>query len=79
MRQLWKLILFVLAVYGPLGPTVFVFVVATPPLILLSGWPLWIQASLFTVDVVFVLGAAILLGPSAVAEIRAELEAGRRS
>jgi hypothetical protein len=79
MRRLWKLIIFVFAVYGPLGPTVILFLLAAPPLILLSGWPVWIQAALFTIDVVSVLGAAIVLGPSAVAEIRAEFEAERRS
>ena len=77
MRRLLKLIIFVFAVYGPLGPTVILFLLAAPPLILLSGWPIWIQVTLFTIDVVSVLGAAIMLGPSAVAEIRADLDAGR--
>lgn len=78
MRRLWKLIVFVFAVYGPLGPTVILFLLAAPPLILLSGWPTWIQVVLFAVDVGSVLGAAIWMGPSTVAEIRAELEAERR-
>lgn len=37
MRRLRKLIIFVLGVYGPLGPTVSVFLVAAPPLIVLGG------------------------------------------
>jgi hypothetical protein len=78
MRRLLKLIIFVFAVYGPLGPTIILFVLVAPPLILLSGWAWWIQAVFFTIDVVCVLGAAIWLGPSAVAEIRADFEAERR-
>ena len=79
MRRLGRLTIFVFAVYGPLAPTVILFLLVFAPLILLSGWPAWIQALLFTIDVVSVLGAAILLGPAALAEIRAELEAERRS
>ncbi len=37
MRRLRKLIIFVLAVYGPLGPTVGMSSVAAPALIVLSG------------------------------------------
>ena len=79
MRPLWKLIVFVLAVYGPLGPTMILFVIAVPPLILLTGWATWLQALLLAIDVVCVLGAAIVLGPRALEEIRAELHVERRT
>jgi hypothetical protein len=79
MRRLWRLTIFVFAVYGPLALTVILFLLIFPPLIPLTGWPEWVQAVLFTIDVVSVLGAAILLGPAALAEIRAELGAERRS
>ncbi|HEY3765109.1 MAG TPA: hypothetical protein VGL44_08115 [Gaiellales bacterium] len=77
-RRLRTLVIFLLAVYGPLGPTVILFMLVAVPLILLSGWPLWLQACLFGVDVVLVLGTAIWLGPAALAEIRAELDTERR-
>ncbi len=54
------------------------FVIAAPPLILLSGWPTWIQCVLLAIDVGSVVGAAIWMGPATLAEIRAELEAERR-
>jgi hypothetical protein len=75
MRRFVRLIIFVFAVYGPLAPTVILFLLVFPPLLPLTGWPEWIQAVLFTIDVISVLGAAILLGPAALAEIRAEFDA----
>jgi hypothetical protein len=77
-RCLRMFVVFALAVYGPVGPTLILFVLVAPPLILLSGWPAWLQACLFGIDVVLVVGTAIWLGPSALAEVRAELEAERR-
>jgi len=79
MRGFVKLIVFALAVYGPLAPTLALFVLAVPPLILLSGWATWLQVLLLLIDVVLVLATAVVLGPGAVAEIKAELaERGER-
>jgi hypothetical protein len=77
VRALWKLIVYVFAVYGPLGPAILLFVVVVPPLVLLTGWPTWIQAAVVAIDVAGTLGAAVWLGPSAVAEIRAALDPDR--
>jgi hypothetical protein len=76
MRQLTKLLVLILAVYGPLTPTVMVFLLVAPPLILRSGWPSWVQALLLPYDVGSLLLAAILLGPGAIEEIRAALNDG---
>lgn len=78
MRRTWKLIVFVLAVYGPLAPALVLFMLVAAPLIPLTGWPGWLQALLLAIDVGAVLVAAAWLGPGAVAEVRAALDADRR-
>jgi hypothetical protein len=79
MRRFWRLLIFVFAVYGPLAPTVILFLLVVPPLVFWSGWPGWIQAGVFATDVVTLLGVAIALGPGALEEFRAELDAEHRS
>jgi hypothetical protein len=78
VRRLTKLLLYILAVYGPLAPTMVLFMLMAAPLILLSGWPAWVQAALLVVDIASVLVAAVLLGPGAIEEVRAAMEEQRR-
>lgn len=77
VRKLKKLLVFILAVYGPLTPTVVLFLLVAPPLTLLSGWASWIKAALLLCDIAPMLVAAILLGPGAIEEIRAALNDGK--
>jgi hypothetical protein len=69
VSRLPKLLLYTLAVFGPLSPAMGLFILVAPPLILLS-WPTPVQAVLILVDVVMVLVAAMMLGPAAVEEVR---------
>jgi hypothetical protein len=78
VRRLTKLLLFIVAVYGPLAPTMVLFMLVAAPLILLSGWPAWVQAVLLVVDIASVLAVAVLLGPGAIEEMRATMEEERR-
>jgi hypothetical protein len=79
VRRLTKLLLYILAVFGPLTPAMGLFILVAPPLILLSGWPAPVQAVLLLIDVVMVLVAAVILGPSAIEEVREALrEEARR-
>lgn len=73
IRRLTKLLLYILAVFGPLTPAMGLFILVAPPLILLSGWPVPVQMALVFVDVVMVLVAAVVLGPSAIEEVREAL------
>lgn len=78
MRRLTKLLLFIVAVYGPLAPTMVLFMLVAAPLIVLSGWPVWVQAGLLVVDVGSVLVAAVVLGPGAIEEVRAAMDEERQ-
>ena len=73
IRRSAKLVVYILAVFGPLTPALVLFILAAPPLILLSGWPTPLQAVLLVVDVGSVLAAAVVLGPSALEEVRRAL------
>lgn len=77
MRQTGRVALLLFLAYGPLAPPVVLFLLAAPPLILLSGWPTWLQASLFLVDVVTLLAAGVILGPPTLDEIHAFLDSER--
>ncbi len=79
MRLVLRLLALVLAAYGPLAPLVVLFVLAMPPVILLSGWPLWLKALLLANDVGLLVGTALWLGPGMLEEVRQFLEEERRS
>ncbi len=79
MHRLLRVFILVLAAYGPLAPTVLLFLLALPPLVLLSGWPWWLKALLLANDVGVVVGAALWLGPGMLEEIRRTLELERHS
>jgi hypothetical protein len=50
--------------YGPLVPLALLFlIVAPPPLLPFSGWPLWLWLPLLLFDVAVLVGTAALLGP----------------
>jgi hypothetical protein len=77
MRRTTKLLVLFLAAYGPLSPAVLLFLIVAPPLILASGWRTWLQALLLGIDVVAIVVAALVFGPSAIEEIRAAFNEGR--
>jgi hypothetical protein len=79
MRRLLRVFVLLLAAYGPLAPSVLLFLLALPPLVLLRGWPWWVKVLLLANDVGVVVGAALWLGPSMLEEIRRTLEPERRS
>ena len=79
MRRLLRVFALILAAYGPLAPTVVLFLLVLPPLVLLSGWPWWLKVLLLANDIGVVVGAALWLGPGMLEEIRRTLEMERRS
>jgi len=77
MGRTGRVALLFLVASGPLTPAVVLFLLAVPPLILLSGWPTWLQATVFVVDIVTLVAAAVVLGPPALEEIHAFLDSER--
>jgi predicted outer membrane lipoprotein len=69
-RAALRLLLLILAAYGPLAPVVIVMLTVVPPLLVLSGWPWWIVGVLLASDVGILLVTALWLGPQVQAEIR---------
>ena len=77
-RRLLRLGLLLLAAYGPLAPAVLLFLLVVPVLVLITGWPWWLRLLLVLWDVLLLVGAALWLGPRALAEVRAFLDEERR-
>jgi hypothetical protein len=67
----------VFASYGPLAPVMLLFLLAMPALIALSGWPWWVDLTFALAECGVIVGAAIWLGPVALAAARASFEEQR--
>ena len=77
-RALARFLLLLFASFGPLAPFMLLFLLAMPPLIVLSGWPWWLQLAIGLGDCGLIVGAVLWLGPGTLAEAREFLEEERR-
>jgi len=77
-RALARFLLLLFASFGPLAPVMLLFLLAMPPLIVLSGWPWWLELALAVSDCGLIVGAVLWLGPGALTEAREFLEEERR-
>jgi hypothetical protein len=77
MRIAARLLLLILAAFGPLAPVLVLFLIAIPPLLAFSGWAWWVDLPAGMLDCGLIVGAALWLGPEALASARAFLEEER--
>jgi hypothetical protein len=73
-----RFLLYFVAAYGPLTPVVLLFVIASPALVVVSGWSWWLKAIFIALDAGLLLLVAVWMGPKALREIQATLDAERR-
>jgi len=78
MRPVVRFLALFFASFGPLAPVLLLFLVAMPPLIAFSGWPWWVDLALACGECGLVVGAALWLGPDALAEVRRFMDDERR-
>ena len=79
VRLIGRFLVYFLAAYGPLAPITFLFLVAMPVLVALSGWTWSIDLTFALAETALIVGAVIWLGPDAYAATREFLDEERRT